>query len=107
MRGKRKSDTATCRLDDNWDGIPVDMRDGCVFLADLKSTIKRAGHARDLMEMVMAEAKRKHKILIVEPRAFADGMTDKELARWYERLGFETIQKKYGERPWLMAKPPK
>jgi hypothetical protein len=74
------------------------------FLYDLKSTIKRAGHARGLMEMVMKEAALNKRALVVEPRAYGEGMTDNEIQRWYERLGFEQFQKKWGGRPCLMLK---
>jgi hypothetical protein len=99
---KRKYETATCHIDEAWDGVPSDIRDRVTFVKDVKSTIKRAGHASGLMDMVMSEAKRKGRMLVLEPRAFDDGMTDDELVRWYERLGFTVFQPKSDTHPCLM-----
>ncbi len=103
---KRKFETATCRINDDWQELPPDMRGSVTFVSDVKSTIKRARHATGLMEMVIAEAKRKNRGVVLEPRSFADGMTDNELQRWYARLGFIVFQTKSETLPCLMMKNP-
>ena len=103
---KRKHETATCYINDNWQEVPLEIRKDVWFLSSVQSTIKRARHATGLMEMVISEAKRKQKMLVLEPRAYQDGMTDAEIKSWYERLGFEQFQKKWGGRPCLMLKKP-
>lgn len=103
---RRKFETATCHINDDWQEVPWEVRKETWFISNVHSTIKRARHATGLMEMVISEANRKQKMLVLEPRAYKDGMTDNELKQWYERLGFEQFQKKWGARPCLMLKKP-
>jgi hypothetical protein len=103
---KRKFETATCRINEDWQEVPAEMRDKVMFVTDVKSTIKRARHATGLMDLVIAEASRKGRGVVVEPRSFDDGMTDKELQGWYARLGFTVFQTKTEDLPCLMLKNP-
>jgi hypothetical protein len=79
------------------------MREGCLEVLDLSSDNPRKGHATALMRHLCLEADGSGKVLILIPKPFADGLTQDQLERWYERFGFVLIQT---EPSKLMARQP-
>lgn len=82
--------------------LPEDMREGTREIVSLESTNPRKGHATTLMWTVCHEADKARIVLILQPKAFGDGMDDEKLERWYGRFGFKAIQRE----PVLMARQP-
>lgn len=65
---------------------------------------RNQGHASALLKEICRRADMSMFMLVISPEPFGKRALDaKQLERWYEKLGFVTIQKK----PVLMAREPK
>jgi hypothetical protein len=61
-------------------------------ILSVASSNPRKGDATALMYRTCQEADDARVTLIVHVKAFADGMTDEQLQKWYERFGFQVVQ---------------
>lgn len=80
--------------------VPEDMRASIREIVSLASDERGNGHATALMHQVCAEADMAGLVLLLEAKPFAEGMTQEQLEKFYERLGFVKIQ----DEPVLMAR---
>ena len=97
--GRREIGSASCKIVEA-SGVPEHMQPMMREVLDLTSTNPRKGHATALMTRICAEADRTRTTLLLTAHAFQDGMTDEQLAKWYERFGFIKIQ----DQPVIMAR---
>ena len=78
--------------------MPAHMRAGVREVVNLqcKPELRKRGYATTLMHLVCRQADEFEKVLLLYPKAFADGevMADTQLMDWYCRsFGFAPIQK--------------
>jgi GNAT superfamily N-acetyltransferase len=97
--GLRAHKRATLRVAETT-AVPEDMRSGIRELIDLVSEDRGNGHAKALLYQVCTEADMAGIVLMLEARPFADGMTQEQLEKFYEGMGFQKIQ----DAPVLMAR---
>lgn len=71
-------------------------------IQSVQSGDRGKGHAAALLHQVTAEADRAWISLLITVKAFADGMTDDQLKRFYGKFGFMEIQ----AEPCLMFRAP-
>lgn len=72
--------------------LPEEMRDQTREIVSLACTNPRKGYATTLMWTVCHEADEACITLILQPRAFGDGLDDDKLERFYMKFGFVVIQ---------------
>jgi hypothetical protein len=102
MTGRREFRSATARL------IVPELEDIELIartrqINDLNSSNPRKGHATALMHQICDEADKNGFLLILEARPFADGITQEQLEKFYQKFGFWAIEQ---EGPRLMARMP-
>lgn len=85
-------------------GLPSEMRPHIREILDVRSTVQRRGHAAALMNRVCKEADLDWFTLMLQVRAFDDGLSTDQLQKFYAKFGFETIQT---EPEILMARSPR
>lgn len=83
--------------------LPDDMHADTREVVGVASANPRKGHATALLWEVCREADAACVMLVLFPSAFADGMDDAALERWYARFGFVAVQR---EPAVMMARSP-
>jgi GNAT superfamily N-acetyltransferase len=94
MWGRRELASASCRIAETagcLEGVPDEMKQGIRVVLDVNASNPRKGHATKLMHQVSKEADRAGITLLLEARAFQDGMTSDQLIKWYTKFGFIEI----------------
>lgn len=100
--GERKYGAATLTLGFA-EGLPPHLKHEVRLISNLEVdwSLRRKGHASELLSRVAAEADKKKVILILNPGAFGDiGPDTEQLVEWYASLGYQEIQ----QEPRLMAR---
>lgn len=100
--GLRKHKSATLRVAVP-EALPQHMQEGVREILSVQCSNPKKGHATRLLREVCAEADRSGTVLMLEARAFDDGMDDAQLKAWYMRSGFVQTQ----ESPIIMARRPR
>lgn len=85
-------------------GLPPEMRPHIRELLDVRATNQRKGHASALLNKVCKEADEDWFTLLVQVKAFDDGLSPEQLSKFYEKFHFETVQT---EPEILMTRSPR
>ena len=74
------------------ESLPEHMQPHMRELVSVASDERGRGHASALMHRICQEADDACVTLLVQVKAFAEGMTDEQLQRFYSKFGFIVIQ---------------